>query len=107
MIRSRISYIKDALPVVALKATDGKEVRAETVLSLFEARKVKFPANAPWLDDVMREFMRFPNGKNDDAVDSIVWALIQLQEIALRLQWSAMPDSMEAQLQRMGSWLTR
>lgn len=31
----------------------------------------KFPLDAPWLDDLKRELMAFPAGRNDDQVDSI------------------------------------
>jgi hypothetical protein len=31
--------------------------------------KVYFPRNAPWVNDLVAEFLRFPAGKNDDQVD--------------------------------------
>jgi hypothetical protein len=31
--------------------------------------KVYFPANEPWVNDLVSELLRFPAGKNDDQVD--------------------------------------
>ena len=31
--------------------------------------KVYFPKNAPWVNDLVAELLRFPAGKNDDQVD--------------------------------------
>ena len=31
--------------------------------------KVYFPRNAPWINDLVSEMLRFPAGKNDDQVD--------------------------------------
>ena len=36
---------------------------------------VLFPENAPWLDAYLLELLSFPNSKNDDQVDSTVFAL--------------------------------
>jgi len=36
---------------------------------------VLFPRDAPWLDTYLRELLSFPNAKNDDQVDSTVFAL--------------------------------
>jgi len=58
--------------------TDSKEARAYACSFLFEAGNVYFPQYAPWLDDVRREISVFPNGKNDDIVDTITQALLFL-----------------------------
>ena len=36
---------------------------------------VLFPSEAPWLNAYMQELVSFPNSKNDDQVDSTVFAL--------------------------------
>jgi hypothetical protein len=36
---------------------------------------VLFPKEAPWLDAYINELIAFPNAKNDDQVDSTVFAL--------------------------------
>jgi predicted phage terminase large subunit-like protein len=67
-----------SLPVVPLKPVDNKEIRAEKIVGLFEARRVKFRRDAAWLQDVLNESLRFPGGRHDDAVDAVVWGLLQL-----------------------------
>jgi predicted phage terminase large subunit-like protein len=41
---------------------------------------VLFPNDAPWLDTYRRELLGFPNAKNDDQVDSTVFALAWVTE---------------------------
>ena len=41
----------------------------------FHARRVHFPKGAPYLAELERELLQFPNGKTDDQVDSISQAL--------------------------------
>lgn len=48
-----------------------KEVRLNTQIARLETGKFKIPANAHWLDEFRRECLAFPNGKNDDMVDSL------------------------------------
>lgn len=52
------------LPSIADKPT-----RARGIQALASMGKVKFPKNAPWKGRVLNQLMRFPAGKNDDAVD--------------------------------------
>ncbi len=58
---------------------DGKEARAEAVTALFESGRVKFPRNAPWMQELLIEFLRFPHGKHDDIVDAVVLGVTQLR----------------------------
>jgi predicted phage terminase large subunit-like protein len=41
---------------------------------------VLFPKEASWLDNYLRELLSFPNSKNDDQVDSTVFALAWVTE---------------------------
>jgi predicted phage terminase large subunit-like protein len=65
-------------PVVGRRSKDDKPTRLNSVLGLFEAKKVVFPRNAPWLATLLLELHGFPNAKYDDQVDSIsqylIWA---------------------------------
>ena len=66
------------LPVVPIKlhANSGdKLTRAMAVSPLCEAGKVRLPRHASWLADFEMELLMFPNGKNDDRVDSLSQAL--------------------------------
>jgi predicted phage terminase large subunit-like protein len=62
--------------VQASPSLDGDKVmrlRAQT--AKIEGGFVIFPEEAPWLDAYLRELLSFPNSKNDDQVDSTVYAL--------------------------------
>jgi len=63
-------------PAQAAPDVDGDKVmrlRAQT--AKIEGGFVLFPKDAHWLDDYLRELVSFPNSKNDDQVDSTVFAL--------------------------------
>ena len=68
------------LPVIGVVAKGSKESRAESVAPLFEAGKVYLPQGAEWLDEFLQEMLRFPGGKHDDQVDSVVLLLTRLRE---------------------------
>ena len=48
-----------------------KATRWAAAAGKLEAGEVVFPKDAPWIEDLRREVVAFPNGRNDDQVDSI------------------------------------
>jgi len=61
--------------VIAIHPENDKETRANAVTSMFEAGRVIFPYDAPWLDSIESELSTFPLGRHDDQVDSVTQAL--------------------------------
>jgi predicted phage terminase large subunit-like protein len=62
--------------VQAAPVLDGcKVMRLRAQTPKIEGRFVRFPVDAAWLDDYLRELLSFPNSKYDDQVDSTVFAL--------------------------------
>ena len=58
-------------PLIAIEVgTTTKEFRFDKVSPMIEAGRVFLPNRALWLADYERELVAFPNGKNDDQVDS-------------------------------------
>lgn len=49
----------------------SKEERVEAQSARLETGKYLLPVEAPWLDDLRKELLAFPNGKYDDQVDSV------------------------------------
>lgn len=47
----------------------NKEARAQGISGRFQMGKIFLPKNAPWVIDLKREMLTFPNGKHDDQVD--------------------------------------
>ncbi|WP_088005616.1 phage terminase large subunit [Indiicoccus explosivorum] len=72
---------KEITGLIPVNPEGGKEARANAVAPLMEAGNVYLPhpSIAPWVNDLIEEFTSFPNGKNDDQVDSGTQALIKLQ----------------------------
>jgi predicted phage terminase large subunit-like protein len=62
--------------VQAAPALDGdKTMRLRGQTAKIEGGFVLFPKDAPWFNTYVRELISFPNSKNDDQVDSTVFAL--------------------------------
>lgn len=59
-----------------LKPVTEKEVRAQPLQGLMQTGRVYFPhrTNAPWVETMVNEMLRFPAGVHDDIVDSLAWA---------------------------------
>ena len=72
---SGISLIQDmrestTFNIEAIEPCGDKVTRAHVITPQFEAAKVHFLRNAPWLQDYKTELLSFPNGLHDDQVDS-------------------------------------
>lgn len=68
------------IPVVPQAVDKDKLVRLHAVTPLIESGRVFLPERAPWLADFLTEFDYFPNGTNDDQVDSVTQALARFKE---------------------------
>ncbi len=67
------------IPVIPVLAKGSKEVRAKAATPMIEAGRVFLPGSAPWLHEYIEELAEFPNGANDDQVDSTTQALSYLR----------------------------
>lgn len=57
---------------------NDKQARARSIQGRMRAGKVFFPETATWLQELVNELLRFPNGVHDDQVDSLAWIGIML-----------------------------
>jgi predicted phage terminase large subunit-like protein len=56
--------------ITPCKPVGDKVMRLHAQTATIEAGRVHIPADAPWADDYLHEFLMFPAGKHDDQVDS-------------------------------------
>jgi predicted phage terminase large subunit-like protein len=71
---------KAPAPVIAIQVDGkGKEMRFDDVMPTIESGVVFIPKSAPWLPEYEAELLAFPNGTDDDQVDStsqyLKWAV--------------------------------
>jgi predicted phage terminase large subunit-like protein len=87
--QSLVQELKNAsrYPILPIKVDSDKETRAHAVTPLIEAGKVFLPESAPWLATFIDELAVFPNGTNDDIVDSVTQALNYLRKLPNNEVW--------------------
>jgi predicted phage terminase large subunit-like protein len=61
-------------PYEVLKPLTDKMVRARALQGRMQQGRVMFLQDAPWLNELQREMLRFPAGQHDDMVDALAWA---------------------------------
>jgi phage terminase large subunit-like protein len=68
------------VPVIAVRATRGKWLRAEPVSQLYEQGRVKHVGTFPALEDEMCDFGidGLSSGRSPDRLDALVWAVSAL-----------------------------
>jgi phage terminase large subunit-like protein len=85
MVRSVLNEIDRNVPVIEVRATRAKHIRAEPVAALYEQGRVKHAGNFPALEDEMVDFGSdgLSAGRSPDRVDALVWAVTALTQHAI------------------------
>ena len=80
MVRAVINQVDTSVPVVAVRATRAKWLRAEPVATLYEQGRVKHVGTFPALEDEMCDFSAsgLSSGRSPDRLDALVWAITAL-----------------------------
>lgn len=71
---------RDVGRVLAIEPEGGKESRAASIQGWVEGGNVYLPEDAAWVEEFIQELAVFPNGANDDYVDALSQALVNLLE---------------------------
>lgn len=59
-----------------LQPVKDKVVRARPLQARMQNKRVTFPKGQPWVDEMITEFKKFPNGTQDDQVDALAWCIV-------------------------------
>jgi len=80
MVASVIAQADPSVPVVKVRATRGKYLRASPVALLYEQGRVRHVGAFPELEDEMCSFGPdgLANGASPDRIDALVWAITHL-----------------------------
>ncbi|WP_248313325.1 terminase family protein [Bosea sp. F3-2] len=80
MVESIIREVDAGVPVVSVRATRGKYLRAEPVAALYAQGRVRHAGTFPELEDEMCAFgpRGLEGGRSPDRLDALVWALTHL-----------------------------
>lgn len=77
-----VEMLKNQIPgIIPVEPKGGKIVRTQAVAPFFEAGNVYLPDPSikAWVGDFVEEVLSFPNGQNDDDVDSMSQAITNMQ----------------------------
>lgn len=80
MVESTIHNISDMVPVDKVRASKGKEIRAEPVAALYEQQKVHHVGRHDVLEQQLTEWNPAEGSKSPDRLDAVVWGITWLSE---------------------------
>ncbi|OPH83513.1 DNA-packaging protein [Nitrobacter vulgaris] len=80
MVKAVIAEVDAEVPVIAVRATRGKWLRAEPVATLYEQGRVRHAGSFAALEDEMCDFALsgLSSGRSPDRLDALVWAVTSL-----------------------------
>jgi phage terminase large subunit-like protein len=80
MVKAVIAEVDASVPVIAVRATRGKWLRAEPVATLYEQGRVRHAGSFAALEDEMCDFALsgLSSGRSPDRLDALVWAVTSL-----------------------------
>ena len=80
MVRAVMREADSSVPVITVRATRGKYLRAQPVAQLYEQGRVKHAGTFPALEDEMCDFGLdgLSSGRSPDRLDALVWAIAAL-----------------------------
>jgi phage terminase large subunit-like protein len=80
MVKAVMREADASVPVIAVRATRGKYLRAEPVSQMYEQGRVKHAGVFPALEDEMCDFGPdgLSSGRSPDRLDALVWAVSAL-----------------------------
>lgn len=80
MVKAVIAEVDASVPVIPVRATRGKWLRAEPVATLYEQGRVKHAGAFAALEDEMCDFAPsgLSSGHSPDRLDALVWAITAL-----------------------------
>lgn len=78
MVRAVLAQADADAPVILVRATRGKIIRAAPAAALYEAGRAHHVGAFPALEDQMCHYDGTPGAKSPDRMDALVWALAAL-----------------------------
>lgn len=73
LLKRRMREERLFIPYDLLTPVTDKQVRASPLQGRMQQGRVSYKAGAEWYDTTKHEYLRFPNGTNDDIVDTDAW----------------------------------
>lgn len=80
-LKKRMLETQTYFNIVEVTPAANKEQRAQSIAARMSMGMVYFPKHATWTQKAIDELLKFPNGRNDDFVDSMAYIGLGLQNI--------------------------
>jgi hypothetical protein len=98
MVKNTLLSVRPGLPIVEVRATRGKHVRAEPIASLYSLGRISHVGSFPKLEDQMCQVTAagYEGEGSPDRVDSLVWGFTELFPTLIR------PKTHEVHIEPLG-----
>lgn len=88
LVEENLRNLRSSLPISSVRATKGKVLRAEPIVTLYEQEKVTHEPGCEALEQEMLTFTGAKGEKSPNLLDAMVWALTSLKNHKeFALQW--------------------
>lgn len=78
LVEATVRAVDPSVPYKAVRASRGKQVRAEPVSALYEQGRIKHIGSFPDLEDQLCNFVPYSSERSPDRLDALVWAITEL-----------------------------
>jgi len=104
MVRHTLETVRPHIPIIEVRATRGKHVRAEPISALYNAEQISHVGTFPDLENQMCQMTAggFEGEGSPDRVDALVWLMTELFPSIIRKQE---PEEVEYEYAGEGTWM--
>jgi phage terminase large subunit-like protein len=84
LVTANIRTVRPSIPIDTVRASRGKDIRAEPVAALYEQRKIHHVGSFPQLEDQCCDWNPLMSSDSPDRLDALVWVMFFLMVGAMR-----------------------
>lgn len=105
MVRHTLNSVRKGLPIIEVRATRGKHVRAEPISALYTLGRISHVGTFPELEDQLCQFTAhgYEGDDSPDRAEAMIWCFTELFPELTRSKISAPIQKM---IQREGAWMS-
>jgi phage terminase large subunit-like protein len=105
MVRHTLNSVRKGLPIIEVRATRGKHVRAEPISALYTLGRISHVGTFPELEDQLCQFTAhgYEGDDSPDRAEAMIWCFTELFPELTRAKISAPTQKV---IQQEGAWMS-